>query len=456
MKKLNNKIKIFVFFIVSMISVNCLVVIPSVMAFPENENLYTDITVEEAAKMIKKTNKFPNLVILDVRTKEEFETSHLFGAINIPLDEIEESICELDVNQNDEIIVYCKMGSRSQNASILLGENGFSRVYNMIGGIDFWVEENNLIWALVHDISITKSKISIVPYILEPMDIENCPCSENNSGCDVQSNSYYSINIIEENSIYFVQELLIFVNNTLIESFIINTTTLYKEEVITSSEIRKTVIMQVEIYKIDVIISKYLELASNVQRINDYNMSIITYLTPGQDNSFEKSETLINFKPIDQTYTTLEEIKFNSNDLRLSTVYSKLAKVSNKLSKVYDKQQMPEFKVNYEKIANELKLLSQFVKNECEQYNLEIYDSQATISDNWLEEQACLWISSFLQSNPFLANLLAIIACGIIGTAAAAVTWGLGLVVGIICSIVWYYFTTHSKTTRDAWCRAVY
>lgn len=456
MKKLNNKIKFFAFIIISMISVNCLIVFPSVMAFPWKENLYTDITVEEAAIMMKKTNKYPNLIILDVRTKEEFETSHLFGAINIPLDEIEENIYELENYQNDEIIVYCKVGSRSINASILLGANRFSRVFNMIGGIDSWVEKDYLIWALVHEISITKSKISIVPYILEPMDIENCPCSEDNSCSDVQSNSYFTINIIEENSINFVQELLIFENNTQIESFIINTTTLFKEEVITSSEIRKTVIIQVEIYKIDVVVSKYLELACTIQKKNDYNMSINTFLTPGQDNNFEKSETLINFKPIDQTYTTLEEIKFNSNDLKLSTIYSKLAKVSNKLSKVYNKQQMPEFKVNYEKIANELKLLSQFVKIECEQYNLEIYDSQATIADNWWEEKACLWISSYLEINPFLAHLIPAVAITLIGAVAAIAGVAFGIIVSIILSACWIYFSLQPKSVRDAWCRANY
>ncbi len=54
-----------------------------------DDTSYMNVSVEEAAKMIKKTNKYPNLIILDVRTAMEFERSHLFGAINIPLDEIE-------------------------------------------------------------------------------------------------------------------------------------------------------------------------------------------------------------------------------------------------------------------------------------------------------------------------------------------------------------------------------
>lgn len=289
------------------------------------------------------------------------------------------------------------------------------------------------------------------------MDIENCPCSEDNSCSDVQCNSDILINTIEENSINLVQELLIFENNTLIESFIVNTTTLYNKEVTTSSEVRKTAILHVEIYKMDMVMMlNYYKLVSNIQKITDYNMSIITFLTLGQDNNFETSETLINFSPMNKSYTTLEEVKFNSNNIKLSKVYSQLGKASKKLAEVYNKQEMPEFEANYKKIANELKLLSQFVKIECEQYNLEIYDSQATISDNWIEEAACLFISSFMELYPDWAQLSCLVFCGLVGAAAAVLHWIVGIVVGVICGYLFYKFDGLWKTTRDAICRLMY
>ncbi|MEI6265365.1 MAG: rhodanese-like domain-containing protein [Sphingobacteriia bacterium] len=83
----------------------------------------------------------PNVVLLDVRTKEEFagKANPNFGtlknAINIPVQELESKIASLQSIKNKAIIVYCSHSHRSPRASYLLTQNGFTNVTNMAGGM---------------------------------------------------------------------------------------------------------------------------------------------------------------------------------------------------------------------------------------------------------------------------------------------------------------------------------
>lgn len=98
---------------------------------------YMNITVEDARAMIM--NNEVSLII-DVRTREEYVQGHIPGAINIPLHELEVRISELEVYKNKTILVYCRSGRRSAVASEILVRNGFTKVYNMLGGIISWIE----------------------------------------------------------------------------------------------------------------------------------------------------------------------------------------------------------------------------------------------------------------------------------------------------------------------------
>ena len=79
-----------------------------------------------------------NYLYLDVRTKKEFEgrLGHISGAINIPIDELEQRLLELDSYKSKPILVYCLVSIRSVKASQLLVDNGFSDITNMLGGMD--------------------------------------------------------------------------------------------------------------------------------------------------------------------------------------------------------------------------------------------------------------------------------------------------------------------------------
>lgn len=90
----------------------------------EMDDLVDTISVEE---LKNKENPY----ILDVRTVEEYNLSHIDGAINIPLDELRENLEKLD--KSKEIIVHCHSGLRSYLACRILQQKGYN-VKNLIGG----------------------------------------------------------------------------------------------------------------------------------------------------------------------------------------------------------------------------------------------------------------------------------------------------------------------------------
>lgn len=83
----------------------------------------------------------PSVVLIDVRTKEEFEGKAdpdfggLANSINIPVQELEKRIPSLSSLKEKDIIVFCSHSHRSPRAAYLLGKNGFSKVKNMSGGM---------------------------------------------------------------------------------------------------------------------------------------------------------------------------------------------------------------------------------------------------------------------------------------------------------------------------------
>ncbi len=92
---------------------------------------YTNVKGQEALDMI---NNNENITILDVRTPEEYEEGHIENAINIPVDQLESRLSELEQFKNSAILVYCRSGNRSSAASDILTQNNFNKVFNMEDG----------------------------------------------------------------------------------------------------------------------------------------------------------------------------------------------------------------------------------------------------------------------------------------------------------------------------------
>lgn len=94
-----------------------------------------DITAPELAERLAESN--PPL-LLDVREPHELEISRLEGARLIPLGQLAQRLSELDTAQ--EMVVFCKGGSRSARALELLLSAGFRKIKNLQGGINAWAE----------------------------------------------------------------------------------------------------------------------------------------------------------------------------------------------------------------------------------------------------------------------------------------------------------------------------
>jgi len=77
-------------------------------------------------------------IVLDVRTAAEFAQSHILNSRNVPLDEIEARIRELERFKAKPIIVSCATGNRSGSAAAILRKHGFTNVVNLAGGIVAW------------------------------------------------------------------------------------------------------------------------------------------------------------------------------------------------------------------------------------------------------------------------------------------------------------------------------
>jgi len=73
-----------------------------------------------------------NSIIIDNRTAEEFEMSHIEGAINIPIDDLRNRMTEIPTDK--KVILYCAVGLRGYLASRILLQNGYTDVYNLSGG----------------------------------------------------------------------------------------------------------------------------------------------------------------------------------------------------------------------------------------------------------------------------------------------------------------------------------
>ena len=104
-----------------------------------NENsggkLYEDVNVEQAKKIIDNDE----VVVIDVRTQEEFAEGHIPNAMLIPVDEIDNVMEEMD--KDTSYLMVCRSGNRSAMASELLAKNGFQHIKNMEGGMNKWTYE---------------------------------------------------------------------------------------------------------------------------------------------------------------------------------------------------------------------------------------------------------------------------------------------------------------------------
>ena len=99
--------------------------------------VYVNITAEEAKRIMDSEEGY---IILDTRTREEFEEGHIPSAVLIPHDQIKEKAEEVLTNKDQMILVYCRSGRRSKIAAEALAELGYTNIKEF-GGIIDWPYE---------------------------------------------------------------------------------------------------------------------------------------------------------------------------------------------------------------------------------------------------------------------------------------------------------------------------
>lgn len=101
------------------------------------DNSYQQITQEEAKEMMNTQE----VIILDVREQNEYDSGHIPGAVLLPVGTIDEDTAAAVIPEKDStVLVYCRSGNRSKTASSALAELGYTNIYEF-GGINTWPYE---------------------------------------------------------------------------------------------------------------------------------------------------------------------------------------------------------------------------------------------------------------------------------------------------------------------------
>jgi len=97
------------------------------------------VNSKEVKELLKK-NK--DLIIIDVRTPNEFNAGHLKGALNIDVNQYDATSKIDKLNRNARYIVYCRTSNRSGMAVQYMMQKGFKTVYQMMDGFPGWAANN--------------------------------------------------------------------------------------------------------------------------------------------------------------------------------------------------------------------------------------------------------------------------------------------------------------------------
>ena len=102
-----------------------------------SDGSYEQITQEEAKEMMGTQE----VIILDVREQDEYDSGHIPGAVLLPVGTIDKDTAAEVIPETDStVLVYCRSGNRSKTASSTLAELGYTNIYEF-GGINTWPYE---------------------------------------------------------------------------------------------------------------------------------------------------------------------------------------------------------------------------------------------------------------------------------------------------------------------------
>jgi phage shock protein E len=104
-----------------------------------NAQTKVEVNSTEANTMLQKDKK---LIVLDVRTSDEFKEGHLKGAINIDIRQ-PDALSKIDkLDHHAVYLIHCRTNHRSKTAVDHMMQNGFTTVYQMTDGMNGWIKNN--------------------------------------------------------------------------------------------------------------------------------------------------------------------------------------------------------------------------------------------------------------------------------------------------------------------------
>jgi phage shock protein E len=90
------------------------------------------------AQLLERIQSGQAPALIDVRTVEEYESGHIPGAINIPLQSFPRRLAELDTYRDREVVLYCEVGGRAARGESWLASQGFQQLRLLDGHMSAW------------------------------------------------------------------------------------------------------------------------------------------------------------------------------------------------------------------------------------------------------------------------------------------------------------------------------
>ncbi|MHA1927785.1 MAG: rhodanese-like domain-containing protein [Candidatus Thorarchaeota archaeon] len=318
---------------------------------------YEDIAVDMVYCMMNDPSS-SDLIVLDVRYQSEYALNHLYNTLLMPFDELSERIGELEEYKDYTIIVYCRSGTRSSEASEILVEHGFAKVFNMLGGILAWIDKGYRFYCASHHATVSIDyedvQIHVEPIVPYP---PNCP--------------------------YCTQSVP---TDTTPTEGVITTTLLWRFEE-NETDINRTAGLILTEFMGEDTSFEFYQLIYLVKS-GDYTIAISSMLIPSDSETYSSSFTSIVYVPVDEhEITSLEIVEFNSS-ATLSQQYAAFGKVADNIGKVYKTSGDEDLSVvgeRYHVINKESKYLSKLVRKQIPEYNRLTEVIRGTIYDGFWE-----------------------------------------------------------------------
>ncbi|MDR0493399.1 MAG: rhodanese-like domain-containing protein [Nitrososphaerota archaeon] len=373
---------------------------------------YQNVSVQDAKQLIDSTNA----IIIDVRNQSEYDLGHLYNAQLIPLYALENHTTpkrmeppstndafafnvynamlnsfDLSSHINDPIVVYCKAGSRSVPACELLIKQGYTQVYNVVGGITEWMRADYPTYSPVHHVNVEvvdgKTTTDIEPWLLYTADC--LPCQdllENGSTGTSQLN--FNDTIIQQSEDYTLTQSTIEIAGTIIE--MLTERTIVWQQTENEPNFNRTMSLSSTISTSQDKMAQFYALSVQVQHI-DYSITINTILSSLDESTYNQSTTFMEYIPAgSKPITTVETIEFTTV-VTLSQLFQSLADTADDLGYAYEiskDDSLTVFAERYYTLADEAQLLAHTIGTQLASYDKPILFNSAIIEDGFWSD-AC-------------------------------------------------------------------